>query len=428
MILALVIALSSIALGAVLGLLPGSARRSGGPLQTFAMVMAIAVVLGQLLPEALAQLGIAALVAFGAGFAVPRLAEKLAAALSKPACRHDGAMCTDLGLELGYVGLLLHHVGDGIGLALYTGPLHAHHGHYDVLAALAGHTIPLTALVVLAFRTHRGPVDAALRAVGIALATMLGVGLASMLSAEQLTVWEPWLTAFVGGLLLHVVAHGWPAGSAPTRSSRLLDFAALAVGIATLSLGGHSHASEHGAGHAHGGTASALLELTLETAPMLLLGLFLAALLQTSGTRIPARWLRGKGPLREAVGGVLLGAPRPLRACGVLPAANSLRARGGSAAVVVGFLTATPGLGIETFALTVKFFGGPFAWLRLAGGMLVAIVAAWVMGRLWHRLQTRRRRSRRPRWTWMCRLADRALRAASSPTSTSCSITWVRGP
>lgn len=384
MILALAIAVSSIAIGAVLGLLPGSARRSGGPFQTFAMVMAVAVVLGQLLPEALAELGVAALAAFGAGFALPRLAEKLAVALSKPACLHDNAMCTDLGLELGYVGLLLHHVGDGIGLGLYAGPLHANHGHYDVLAALAGHTIPLTALVVLAFRTHRGPVDAALRAVGIALATMLGVALASMLSPAQLTVWEPWLTAFVGGLLLHVVAHGWPAESAPTRASRLMDFAALAAGIAMLSLGGHSHAAEHhgGADVLHGGTASALLELTLETAPMLLLGLLVAALLQTRGARLPTRLLRGRGPLRDAIGGALIGAPLPLCACGVLPVAHSLRARGGAAALVVAFLLSTPELGVETFALSVKFLGWPFAYLRLAGGVLVAIVAAWVVGRM----------------------------------------------
>jgi len=381
-ILALGIALSSIALGALLGLLPSSARRSGSPFQTFAMVMAVAVVLGQLLPEALASLGVAALAAFGVGFAVPRIAERLATAFSKPACLHDDAMCTDLGLELGYIGLLLHHVGDGIGLGLYAGPLHAGHGHYDVLAALAGHTIPLTALVVLAFRTHRGTVDAALRAVGIALSTVLGVALASMLSAAQLAVWEPWLTALVGGLLLHVVAHGWPAEASPTRASRLMDFAALAAGVAVLSLGGHSHAGEHGAAHAHGGTAAALLELALETAPMLILGLALAALLQTQGARIPARWLRGNGPLRSALQGALLGAPLPLCACGVLPVAHSLRARGAAVALVVAFLLATPELGLETFALTVQFLGWPFAYLRLAGGVIVAVIAGWIMGRL----------------------------------------------
>lgn len=382
MIVALSIALSSIALGALLGLLPGNVRRSGSPFHTFAMVMSVAVVLGQLLPEALGELGIAALAAFAVGFAAPRFAERLASYFSRPACLHDDAMCTDLGLELGYLGLILHHIGDGIGLGLYTGPLHEGHGHYDVLAALAGHTVPLTALVVLAFRTHRGPIDAALRAVGIALSTMLGMALASLLTAEQLESWSPWLTAIVGGLLLHVVAHGWPDDPSPTRASRMMDFAALGAGVVLLYFGGHNHAGDHDGHELHGGTAHALLELGLEIAPTLLLGLGIAAWLQTQGARIAAGWLRGAGALRGAVRGALSGAPLPLCACGVLPVAHSLRARGATAATIVAFVLATPALGVETFALTAQLFGWPFACLRLAGGVLVAVAAGWAMGRL----------------------------------------------
>ena len=134
------------------------------------MVTAVAVVLGQLLPEALGAVGVAALGAFALGFAAPRLAERAAACFSRPACSHDDAMCTDLGLELGYIGLLLHHVGDGIGAR----PVRRVRCTTDTVTTTCwsrspAHTVPVTALVVLAFRTHRGAVNAALRAVGIAV-------------------------------------------------------------------------------------------------------------------------------------------------------------------------------------------------------------------------------------------------------------------
>ena len=70
--------------------------------------------------------------------------------------------------------------------------------------------------------------------------------LANMLTHDQLAVWEPWLTAIVGGLLLHIVAHGWPEEETPTPASRLMDFAAIAAGVGIMALGSHSDAAEHG--------------------------------------------------------------------------------------------------------------------------------------------------------------------------------------
>jgi uncharacterized membrane protein YraQ (UPF0718 family) len=379
--LAVAIALGSIALGALLGLLPGSSARAASPFRTFAMVTAVAVVLGQLLPEALGAVGVAALAAFAGGFFAPRIAERLAVAFSQPACSHDDAMCTDLGLELGYLGLVLHHVGDGIGLGLYTGPLHQGHDHYDVLAALAGHTVPVAALMVLAFKTHRGRMSAAWRAVGIAASVVIGVWLADTLTPSQLEVWQPWLTAVVAGLLLHIVAHGWPEEGKPTARSRLMDFAAIAAGLAILALGGHSDAVERGQPDLRSSMAHALADLGLDTAPMLLLGLVIAAVLQTQGARIPGRWLQGGSRLGQALRGALLGLPLPVCACGVLPVAHSLRRHGAAAGLVVAFLLATPELGIDTFALTVRFLGWPFAAFRFLGAFVVAVVTSLLLAR-----------------------------------------------
>jgi hypothetical protein len=48
----------------------------------------------------------------------------------------------------------------------------------------------------------------------------------------------------------------------------------------------------------------------------------------------------------------------------------------------VAFLIATPELGVETFALSVRFLGWPFAVLRLAGALSIAIVAGVVVARV----------------------------------------------
>ena len=381
MLIATAIALASIGLGAALGLLPGSSPRAANPFQTFAIVTSVAVVLGQLLPESLGAVGVGALLVCGLGFAIPRVAERLAVRMRAPACIHDDAMCTDLGLEIGYIGLVLHHVGDGVALGLYSGPLHQGHAHYDVMVAIASHTVPVIALVVLAFKTHRGAGSAGWRALGIAASTLLGVGLASLLQPAQLAPWEPWLTALVSGLLLHIVAHGWPAELRATPKSRLMDFAAIAAGLAIVSLAGHRHAADHGAPELRESMGAGLLELGLDTAPMLLIGLLVAAVLQTQGARIPLRWLQSGGRLGQALRGALLGIPLPVCACGVLPVAHSLRRRGAAAAMVVAFLLATPELGVETFALTVQFLGWPFAYLRLLGALLLAVIVGLTVAR-----------------------------------------------
>src|SRR5690606_12587860 len=128
--------------GAFLGL--GGRRRSLTALRTFALVSALAVVLAQLLPDALGAIGMWAVAVFGAGFALPSLTDKLAAS----AGRRGGS----LGLELGFVGLLVHQLADGVALGAYGGEAHEGHGHGDVLFALSAHTVPLVALVTLAYQ------------------------------------------------------------------------------------------------------------------------------------------------------------------------------------------------------------------------------------------------------------------------------------
>ena len=416
---------AAIALGCLIALAPATSSRGLGPFHSFALLTSVAVVLGQLLPDALSSLGLPAFITFLAAFGAPRFLEWARARLfgaeaaefehaghhhAHPTPGHDhghqhdhghghgtghgahgdghrqdAAPCSDLGLELGYGALLLHKIGDGVGLALFSGPAHAGHGHYDVLLAIAGHSVPVTALVVTAFRARRGARQGLLRGVGLLFATLIGVAIPATMSPTVLHELEPWLTAAVSGLLLHVVTHGWAPNEAPTALGRLMDLLALASAALLLLLGGggHHHGHEpHAVAHLpefRDAMVDALWRLGLETAPVLLLGLLFAAAIQTFGSRIGAGWLRQRSRSGQALWGAFLGIPLPVCACGILPVATSLRRRGAAPAFVVAFLLSTPELGIDTFVLSGRFLGWPFAVMRLLSAPLLAFVAAWLL-------------------------------------------------
>lgn len=371
MFLPIVIALGSVAVGVLLGL--GGHRRWIPGLATFALASAMVVVLAQLLPDALAEIGLAALALFAAGAIAPTVIEKLAA-------KRGVARVDRWGLELGYAALLVHKVGDGIGLGTYGGEHHAGHGHLDVLLAIGAHTVPMVALVTLAFHRARGRASAVVRASGLAAAALIGVFVPAWIPAEIFGSVEPWVTAAVAGLLLHVVAHDWqPSATNRGRVGRLADAVAVMAAAGMLFIGGHDH---HGGETVRARMGEALLDLTLATAPALLLGLGLGALLSALGSHLPSRWLRTGGPVSQALRGALVGAPLPICACGVLPLAASLKRRGAGAALVVAFMLATPELGLETVALTVQLMGWHFALVRLVAAIALAMVAALVVHRV----------------------------------------------
>ncbi|MGE0791663.1 MAG: permease [Sandaracinaceae bacterium] len=367
-----------IALGSVLGgaLLGVAGRRSAfSALNTFALVSALAVVLAQLLPDALAGAGLAALVVFAVGALGPTLLERLGRRIGT-----RGAW----GLELGYWALFVHQLADGVGLATYGAGRHAGHDHVAVLVAIAAHTVPIIALVTLVYHRRGGPKAVVLRIAPLAGAVIVGLFLPGLLPSEGVERAEPWVTALVAGLLAHVVAHDWQPEHEPprARSGRFADMLAIALGIGLVVLGGgEHHHGEAGATDLRADVGHALLELSLETAPALLIGLAIGAALSAMSQRLPTEWLRRGGALSQALRGAVVGAPLPICACGVLPLAESLRRRGAGAALVVSFLIATPELGVETFALTGRLLGWPFAIVRVVAAVILAIVAALVVSR-----------------------------------------------
>lgn len=221
----------SVAAGAVLGLLAPGRGRWLDAVRTFAIVSAVAVVVGRLIPHAIAGAGPLVLVAVAAAFLAPWLIER--AGHEDP--EHDHA--STKGLELSYWALVVHKLGDGIALGSFTGEAHAGHQHGDTLAAIAAHSVPVTALIVLAFTAAHGVRSGIRRAIGLAVAGSLGVVVAQQTSLASWTSGEPWIEAVVSGLLLHVVTHDWAHEHERPSLPGWPQVLAIAAGISVLLLG-----------------------------------------------------------------------------------------------------------------------------------------------------------------------------------------------
>jgi hypothetical protein len=124
------------------------------------------------------------------------------------------------------------------------------------------------------------------------------------------------------------------------------------------------------------------VELLLETAPPLLLGVLGAALIEAFLPETASRWLR-KGPrIRQAVSGVVLGAPMPVCSCGVLPIYRSLMVKGVPPTAGLALLIAAPEIGIDSILLSVPLLGVSTTVARLASALALALLVGWVVGRM----------------------------------------------
>jgi hypothetical protein len=237
------VAVAAVALGLLLGLVPPGKAGLIGPLRTFALAAALTVVLTHLLPEALEELGASAVLLVAAAAALPAWWRLLTGVGTHT---HSGGHA---GLIAGYLGLLVHHVGDGVGLGAYATLPGGARAHVDVLLALAVHTVPLVAVVTFAFRAVSGTRAAVLRAGGLALASVSGVVLSAFVADGEAHQFSAWIAAGVAGLLLHVVTHDLGRDLPATSTARGVDFVAAVAGVAVSLLGGGGEHGEHG--HVH---------------------------------------------------------------------------------------------------------------------------------------------------------------------------------
>ncbi|WP_286342978.1 SO_0444 family Cu/Zn efflux transporter [Ferrimonas sp. YFM] len=122
------------------------------------------------------------------------------------------------------------------------------------------------------------------------------------------------------------------------------------------------------------------LDLFLDSAPWLMLGLFLAGMLKMF---VPMAWMNkqlGGHGFKTTLKAALFGAPLPLCSCGVIPAAVGLRRSGASKSATTSFLVSTPETGVDSVSVSYVLLGPFMAVVRPIAAVTSAVVAGLLVG------------------------------------------------
>ena len=117
------------------------------------------------------------------------------------------------------------------------------------------------------------------------------------------------------------------------------------------------------------------IELFVESAPWLILGLLIAGFMKWL---VPMEMLNkqlGKNNITSVIKAAFIGAPLPLCSCGVIPAAIGLRRSGASKSSSVSFLVATPETGVDSVTVSYALLGPFMAVVRPVAAIFSAVYA-----------------------------------------------------
>lgn len=125
----------------------------------------------------------------------------------------------------------------------------------------------------------------------------------------------------------------------------------------------------------------ALVMMTAEMAPYLLLGFLIAGLLRMFVPKTMYSKHLAPRTMKSVVKAAAIGVPLPLCSCGVIPTTVGLRKEGASHGACTSFLIATPQTGVDSIAATYSLMGLPFAIVRPIAALFTAMFGGWLVNR-----------------------------------------------
>lgn len=339
-------------------------------LDGFVYVAIGGVVFFHIVPESYELAGWWTLLALLVGLVGPGLIEHRLRGVARQA--HAAA------LLLALAGIGLHGFVDG--LALGSGD----HQHEMLPMAIVLHRLPVGLAVWFLVRPAYGLRSALGLLALIGVATLLGFALGEAAVGELANRGVGLFQALVAGSLLHVVVHrSYPieeVASTPQAARRHAGAGALG-GLVFLWALMADHLGSFGRE-----AVEMFLNLSLESAPALLLAYVGAGLVYALMPRASIEWLGRGNSLSQALRGMGFGLPLPICSCGVVPVYRTLVVQGVPASAAMSFLVATPELSLDAVLISLPLLGGPFTAVRVVCAALVALLVGWGIGR-WVRPQ-----------------------------------------
>lgn len=124
---------------------------------------------------------------------------------------------------------------------------------------------------------------------------------------------------------------------------------------------------------------NSILSVALAVAPWLLLGLIVSGLIKTLlPESLLKRWVGGEG-VGDISRAAIIGTPLPLCSCGAIPTALTLHRAGAGRGPTTAFLIGTPGIGVDSLAVSYALLG-PFMMIaRAVGAVFSAIVTGMLV-------------------------------------------------
>ncbi|PIE31235.1 hypothetical protein CSA56_18980 [candidate division KSB3 bacterium] len=116
-------------------------------------------------------------------------------------------------------------------------------------------------------------------------------------------------------------------------------------------------------------------EMTVEMAPYIGFGFFMAGILHIFVNPLTITKYLGKGRIKSVIYAALLGIPLPLCSCGVLPTTASLKKQGANDGAAISFMIATPETGVDSIAVTYALLDPLMTLFRPLAAFVTAVAA-----------------------------------------------------